>query len=117
MKCDSDDKNTKKVVYHLITDGAEFDFDMSDIARFREEFNILIERLSDIFLQWKTTEKAEQRELKASATVKPGDSKDAHAAKGKAPIVQFGPSQKAGSCLEQEFSIDSVTKTCDKDVT
>jgi Ulp1 family protease len=86
MYCDSGDKKTKQAFYHLITDGAEFDFDMSDIARFREEFKILIERLSDTFLQWKKTEKAEQRELKASAIEKP------EAAKGEAAEQELPPS-------------------------
>jgi hypothetical protein len=110
MYCDPDDKKTRQAFNHLITDGAEFDFDMSDIARFREEFKTLIERLSDIFLRLKKTEKAEQRELKASAAEKPGDPTDARAAIGETPIVQFGPSQKPVS-PEQELSIDSLTKT------
>ena len=39
--------------YDLITNGSEFDFDMDDIVRFREEFKTLIEKLSGVFCDWK----------------------------------------------------------------
>jgi hypothetical protein len=39
----------------LITDSPEFEFDMEDIARIREEIRTLIERLSPCYLKWKKT--------------------------------------------------------------
>ena len=52
--------------YHLITDTEEFDFDMSDIRRFREELKTLVEKLSGIYLKWKKVEREEQRKAKAA---------------------------------------------------
>lgn len=37
----------------LVTGGAEFDFDMNDIVRFRGEFQKLIENLSLVWTKWK----------------------------------------------------------------
>jgi len=37
----------------LVTGGAEFDFDMDDIVRFRGEFQTLIENLSRVWTKWK----------------------------------------------------------------
>ena len=37
----------------VVTGGAEFDFDMDDIVRFRSEFQTLIERLSGVYSKWK----------------------------------------------------------------
>ena len=51
MQCGSEDEKKKKPFYHLITEQEEFEFDMQDIKRFREEFKTLIEQLSGIFLK------------------------------------------------------------------
>jgi hypothetical protein len=50
-------------------------------------------------LQWKKTEKAEQRELKASTTEKPEDSKDAHIAKGEATEEEL-PTTSSGKKVQ-----------------
>ena len=63
------DKQSKKkgAFYQLITEGSEFQFDMRDIARFREEYKILIERLSEIFLQWRKSQETKTTERTATA--------------------------------------------------
>ena len=50
----------------LISDGAEFDFNMEDIARFREEFKRLIERLSALYQKMKIAEKMWEQEEQRS---------------------------------------------------
>lgn len=50
----------------LISDGAEFDFNMEDIARFREEFKTLIERLSALYQKMKIAEKMSEQEEQRS---------------------------------------------------
>jgi hypothetical protein len=67
LYCDSEEEKKSAAFYHLITEGSEFDFDMDDISLFRDEFQTLIERLSEIHTRWKKEEKAEQRRLKASS--------------------------------------------------
>ena len=60
-------KNKRKrmgAFYQLITNGDEFNFDMDDIARFREEFKILIERLSKLYIDMKWIEKEQQKKQK-----------------------------------------------------
>jgi hypothetical protein len=57
-------KKKKGAFYHLITADDEFDFDMDDIVRFRDEFKVLIENLSKLFLDMKQAEKEERRKLK-----------------------------------------------------
>ena len=47
-----------RAFHDLISDGAEFDFNMDDIARFREEFKVLIERLTNLYKKSKDAEKA-----------------------------------------------------------
>jgi len=56
MYCEEGETNlgdSRRAFRTLISDGAEFDFDMKDIARFREEFKTLIERLSVVYMKWK----------------------------------------------------------------
>ena len=48
----------------LISDGAEFDFNMEDIIRFREELKTLIERLSPLYHKMKNAGKILDREQK-----------------------------------------------------
>ena len=55
---------TSKAFKELISDSAEFDFDMEDIARFREEFKTLFEKLSGIYLKMKNAEKMLEQEQK-----------------------------------------------------
>eukprot|EP00980_Cylindrotheca_fusiformis_P010725 scaffold2403_cov87-Cylindrotheca_fusiformis.AAC.3 len=45
----------------LITGGSEFDFDMNDIVRFRDEFRKLVENLSKVYSNWKRKEQANQK--------------------------------------------------------
>ena len=52
MYCDMDDERNQSGLYHLITLGASFDFNMDDIVRFREEFKTLLRRLSVVY--WDT---------------------------------------------------------------
>jgi hypothetical protein len=72
--CDSEEEKKSAAFYHLITEGSEFDFDMDDISLFRDEFQTLIERLSEIHTRWKKEEKAEQRRLKAALQEKSAES-------------------------------------------
>ncbi len=55
---------TSKAFKELISDSAEFDFNMEDIARFRDEFKTLIEKLSGIYLKMKNAEKLLEQEQK-----------------------------------------------------
>lgn len=50
----------------LISDSAEFNFNMEDIARFRVEFKTLIERLSKIYHKFKRAEKEQERQRRAN---------------------------------------------------
>jgi hypothetical protein len=59
----ADMKAGKRPFGGLITDSPEFEFDMEDIARIREEIRRLIERLSHLYTFWKKTE--EETEKKA----------------------------------------------------
>jgi len=51
------DLNGGTPFFDLITSGSEFDFNMDDIVRFREEFKTLLERLSELFVRRKREEK------------------------------------------------------------
>ena len=68
MYCTDDDDGrrgtTSKAFKELISDSAEFDFNMDDIARFREEFKTLIEKLSTIYLKMKNADKLLEQEQK-----------------------------------------------------
>lgn len=67
MYCEESDVTrgaASRAFHDLISDGAEFDFNMEDIARFREEFKTLIENLSDLFQKAKAAEKALEQEQK-----------------------------------------------------
>jgi hypothetical protein len=62
---------TSRAFHDLISDGAEFDFNMADIARFREEFKTLIERLTNMYKKVKDAEKVlelEQKRQRAAST-------------------------------------------------
>ena len=52
---------------NMITRGPAFQFDMTDIARIREEMGTLIDRLSTPYLKMKEEEKAEQRAQRKKA--------------------------------------------------
>ena len=60
MHCENTDVITgssSRAFKELISDGAEFDFNMDDIARFRDEFKTLIENLSRLYVKAKSAEK------------------------------------------------------------
>jgi len=60
MHCEETDiisGSSSRAFQELISDGAEFDFDMADIARFREEFKTLIIQLSRLYAKAKSAEK------------------------------------------------------------
>lgn len=59
----------QRAFYDLISDSAEFNFGMKDIARFRKEFKILIERLSKIYLRFKKKERDDLRQRKGVAVM------------------------------------------------
>lgn len=66
MHCGEDDlavgSSRRNAFKELISDGVEFDFNMDDIARFREEFKTLVENLSRLYVKSKSTEPAVQAE-------------------------------------------------------
>ena len=68
LLCASECENERQPFYNLITEQKEFDFNMTDIARFRTEFKTLIERLSTIYLELKKREKAEKKKQKAASS-------------------------------------------------
>ena len=60
MHCENTEVITglsSRAFQELISDGAEFDFNMDDIARFRDEFKTLIENLSRLYVKAKSAEK------------------------------------------------------------
>jgi hypothetical protein len=60
MHCDRSEViagSSSRAFKELISDGAEFDFNMTDIARFRDEFKTLIENLSRLYIKTKSAEK------------------------------------------------------------
>jgi hypothetical protein len=50
----------------VISDSEEFDFDMDDIARIREEMKTLIQNLSRLYTPWKAEEVRKEKEEKAA---------------------------------------------------
>ena len=54
----------------LITGGEAFQFDMSDIARIRQEMGMLIDGLSEPYLQMKEREKAAENDISDGLTVR-----------------------------------------------
>jgi hypothetical protein len=76
MHCETTEVKTgssSRAFHELISDGAEFDFNMDDIARFREEFKTLIENLSRLYVTTKSAEKQailEEKMKRQAATTK-----------------------------------------------
>eukprot|EP00934_Nitzschia_sp_Nitz4_P002048 Nitzschia sp. Nitz4//scaffold80_size88189//71589//78338//NITZ4_005093-RA/size88189-processed-gene-0.64-mRNA-1//1//CDS//3329558648//2048//frame0 len=63
MYCDRSSRSTSRsAFYDLISDSAEFQFGMDDIARFRDEFKMLIERLSEVYMSFKRSEQRRNAE-------------------------------------------------------
>jgi hypothetical protein len=60
----ADMKAGKRPFGGLITDSPEFEFDMEDIARIREEIRRLIERLSHCYTFWKKTKEKAEKEAR-----------------------------------------------------
>ena len=61
LKFTREDMNQKPPFKTLITKGSAFQFDMSDIARMREEMKSLINNLSKIYLAIKEQERADKK--------------------------------------------------------
>lgn len=51
-----------RAFHDLVSGGPQFDFNMKDISRFREEFKTLIERLSVLYQKMKSAEKEPESE-------------------------------------------------------
>jgi Ulp1 family protease len=51
-----------RAFHDLVSGGPQFDFNMKDISRFREEFKTLIERLSVVYQKMKSAEKEPEHE-------------------------------------------------------
>jgi len=67
----------KPVLKSLITKGPAFQFDMSDIARIREEIGTLIDNLSKLYLRMKEQEKANKRAKRREIEISKAGKEDA----------------------------------------
>jgi len=87
----------------LITESPEFDFDMEDIYRMREEMKTLIEELSKIYAPWKQEQDRKAKEEKAAARVVKATSAK-HLAATRSPPTATSPNRE----FSQESKDSSV---------
>lgn len=88
----------------LISNCDEFKFDMSDIGRLRREIRILIKRLSEIYLPWKTEEnrKLKEEERKEKSKMEPEDVAAEQSSKGASQAAQ-ALSASTGRCSREDL--------------
>ena len=103
----------KKQLKTLITKSPAFRFDMSDVARMRDEMERLINNLSKIYLAMKEQEKADKKKKKSKLPVKTEEDKKSSLPeeneKGEddAPTAADSEKRKDGASDESMEDVDS----------